>query len=271
MNNKLIIAVAVTLLTLMMPYESYTQNHLEVEGDAWVRDRLIINSTAPGGGEYIENPTGLDLRFYTGFLEQMRIKTSLEGGGMQIFAMDTITSMQDTMAGNVVRLSDGTLALRQYKVGDMAQGGIVFWVDETGEHGLVSSPDDLVSTSGDLIHQWSTVYEVTAATGDGVGAGAMNTMLITTAEREDEDSAARLCADLEEGGYGDWYLPSKHELDLMYNNLHVVGLGNFAPVLYWSSTELSFDTIAGRQDFDDGFQGNGDKDDLERVRAIRAF
>ena len=39
-----------------------------------------------------------------------------------IFAMDTITSAQDATAGNVVRLTDGTLALRHYKIGDMAQG-----------------------------------------------------------------------------------------------------------------------------------------------------
>jgi hypothetical protein len=28
---------------------------------------------------------------------------------------------------------------KTYKVGDFAHGGIVFWVDETGQHGLVSA------------------------------------------------------------------------------------------------------------------------------------
>ena len=30
----------------------------------------------------------------------------------------------------------------KYQVGDFAQGGVVFWVDETGEHGLVCAKTD---------------------------------------------------------------------------------------------------------------------------------
>lgn len=191
-------------------------------------------------------------------------------GKLKISQMDTITLAQDITAGNVVRLSDGTLALRQYAVGDTAQGGIVFWIDETGEHGLVCSLNDLEPTPGDLGHQWSTVEEVTGSTGDGIGAGEMNTALIIIAQRGDMDSAARLCADLEERGYDDWYLPSKTELEAMYNNLYLAGLGGFADSWYWSSTEGS-NVGAWGHIYPTNNMTFDTKDKLLLVRAIRAF
>ena len=195
-------------------------------------------------------------------------------GKTKITVMDTVTDV----SANVVRQSDGTLALRQYKVGDMAQGGIVFWVDETGEHGLACSQADLASAPGDSTHQWSAANATTGATGgtvpngssEGIVAGAMNTMLIVSMDRGDTDSAARLCADLVEGGYGDWYLPSKGELRLMFSNLYLAGIGNLASDFYWSSTELNL-TSAWGQDFSIGIQANGFKNLNNRVRAVRAF
>ena len=74
--------------------------------------------------------------------------------------MGTITSSNE----NIVRKDEGTLALRQYKIGDLAQGGIVFWVDETGEHGLICSPNDQESAHG----VWSAGSEVTGVTGGTV-------------------------------------------------------------------------------------------------------
>ena len=279
MQIKSILVLTTAVLVLLFPFSLLSQNHLDVEGDVWVKERLEINTSAPNAGEYIWNPTGVDLRFFTGFTERLRINGSTAGGDIMIFQMDTITSAKDTTAGNVVRLLDGTLAIRQYKVGDMAQGGMVFWVDETGEHGLVSSLTDIESTTGDFTHQWSTVNEFTGSTGDGIGAGAMNTILIISAQRGDTDSAARLCADLLEGGYADWYLPSLLELNEMFTKIGQgatapnTNIGNFADSFYWSSSEF-IDSFARAQDFSDGDQGGqglGGKSGINRVRAIRAF
>ncbi|MCB0669675.1 MAG: DUF1566 domain-containing protein [Saprospiraceae bacterium] len=83
--------------------------------------------------------------------------------------------------------------------------------------------------------------------------------------------AARLCSELQKGSYGDWYLPSKEELNLMYTNLHLNGLGGFTNALYWSSTEQN-STNAWGQTFSSGGQASGVKNaNTVRVRAIRAF
>ncbi|MDH3650846.1 MAG: hypothetical protein OEQ53_14265, partial [Saprospiraceae bacterium] len=64
--------------------------------------------------------------------------------------------------------------ITKYQIGDEAHGGVVFWVDETGKHGLVAAPCDQSET----ILWWNGMDRVTNATGDGIGAGAMNTLLI---------------------------------------------------------------------------------------------
>lgn len=187
-------------------------------------------------------------------------------GKAKITVMDTVSDV----SVSVVRQSDGTLALRQYNIGDMAQGGIVFYVDESGEHGLAADTVDLSAE----IRWYAGTEGNTQAKGDGPFAGEMNTAIIIAAQVALGDDgniyAARLCAELQKGGYGDWYLPSKQELNLMYTNLYLEGLGGFVAGDYWSSTETGSQGV-WVQTFDSGEQYGDGKFLLFRVRAIRAF
>ena len=200
-------------------------------------------------------------------------------GKTKITVIDTVTDV----SANVVRQTDGTLALRQYKIGDKAQGGIVFYVDESGEHGLAADTVDLSPGT----RWWAGKNGNTQAKGDGPFAGEMNTAIIISSQVWIGDDgfsyAARACAELQKGGYGDWYLPSKEELNLMWKNLHRFGCPNEAPTssfcptalggfasFYWSSSEIN-DDEAWLQDFDDGIQFGDFKGSSDRVRAIRAF
>ena len=85
-----------------------------------------------------------------------------------------------------------------------------------------------------------------------------------------KEYAARKCLDYEYGGYEDWFLPSKDELNLMYENLHRKGLGSFAGDYYWSSSEYAADS-AWFQYFSSGSQGGYYRNVECRVRPVRAF
>ena len=192
----------------------------------------------------------------------------------------TVTGSGTTASPYVVNATAGS-GSTTYSVGDFAQGGIVFWVDETGQHGLVAAKKD--QSTG--VRWYAGTYGNTQAKGDGPFSGEANTSIIIAAQVAIGDDgstyAARICNELQvtEGGktYGDWYLPSKEELDLMYQNKATIdatagvnGGSGFASAYYWSSTERSNDYAWG-QTFDDGYQYLDYKYYTYRVRAVRAF
>ena len=116
--------------------------------------------------------------------------------------------------------------------GKLANGGIIVYADTNGLHGLVCSISDL-----------------------GIG---------------DWNSAKQLCDNYNEGGFSDWRLPTKDELQLIYFLLHRRKIGGFADGNYWSSTEAN-PSIAWGQYFYSGRQSSGSKSTKCSVRAVRAF
>ena len=86
--------------------------------------------------------------------------------------------------------------------------------------------------------------------------------------------AAKECFDYVYGSCDDWFLPSKEELNLMYENLYKQGLGSFANGFdnnYWSSSEIDAGYYAWDQYFYNGNQGGNSRGDETRVRPVRAF
>ena len=158
-------------------------------------------------------------------------------------------------------------------IGQTYQGGIIFYLDASGCHGLISAPTD--QSTG--IVWWNGVYTDTYASGSGLFDGDGNCYRIRRSQGDCAScNAAELCLDLSLGGYSDWYLPSKYELNLMYRNIgqgNALGLGNvggFAGNYYWSSAEYDNDG-AWLQSFNYGTHFNFNKDNSNSVRAIRAF
>lgn len=158
--------------------------------------------------------------------------------------------------GNVIQ-AKATAATHTHTIGELYHGGIIFYLDESGQHGLIASQKD----TGPGI-QWRNGVsgnKVTNAKGNALGAGEMNTRLIIAAQTVDDQKGqfAALMASLyqiEEDGltscdmmtspeenvcYGGWYLPSAYELKLLYAALHETGLASFSPAFYWSSTEAN--------------------------------
>jgi hypothetical protein len=155
--------------------------------------------------------------------------------------------------------------LLTYAIGDVGPaGGIVFYITGRGAYGLEAAPADQSSGSGAA---WCGYTVWTGADGTAVGTGAQNTALIL-AGCSTSGIAAKIAHDYTLNGYTDWFLPSKDELNLLYQQKDVVG--GFAHAYYWSSTEYNSD-YAGVQDFVYGYQlGNYTGIPL-RVRAVRAF
>lgn len=156
-------------------------------------------------------------------------------------------------------------------IGEYYGGGIVFYIYDNGQHGLIAATTD--QSTG--IIWYNTSYKNTGTTGDGFGAGAMNTAMQVATQLGDNPNgnfAAKLCADysvtIAGVTYGDWYLPSKYELNLLFAQKNIVG--NFANQFYWSSTEYS-SSEAWYQLFEFGNQFHNGKNYPVNVRAIRAF
>jgi hypothetical protein len=161
-------------------------------------------------------------------------------------------------------------------IGDTHQGGIVFYLDGNGG-GLIAAPTDQPANS-----EWGcSGTTITGADGSLIGTGAQNTIDIVNANcspfNPGNSMAANSCANLTLGGYSDWFLPSKDELNLMWLIIgqgNVWGLGNvggFANYWYWSSTEVNVNGAWG-QYFDSGSQSSGSKAyPGGYVRAVRAF
>ena len=159
-----------------------------------------------------------------------------------------------------------------YVVGDTGPaGGLVFFVNpnysDDGWHYLEAAP---VATEW-ATKSWGSSGVLVGGTSLSTGSGYENTTLIVSAlGTTTTGKAAQLCDTLVEGSHDDWFLPSQDELDLMYDNLHINGLGDFAAIGYWSSSEYSADN-AWRQSFSSGLMSNNVKTSTYRVRAIRRF
>ena len=72
------------------------------------------------------------------------------------------------------------------------------------------------------------------------------------------------------GGFTDWYLPTKGELNQVYENLVKTGILQ-DDTWHWSSSELNINRYAYYQSFSDGLQDYDLKNFTNSVRAIRAF
>lgn len=166
------------------------------------------------------------------------------------------------------------------RLGEEYGGGIVFYVDESSLHGLIVSKEN----QRDFGTEWGCYCEDIKNTKSEVGTGKTNTQeMLNQCETSVSipNWSAKIVDELVLEGYDDWYLPSKDELNLIYQNLYLKEIGNFPyPYIpYWSSTQTTYGScgIAGgawTQNFSTGEQIPEAKSAYQEtgaVRAIRSF
>jgi len=209
-----------------------------------------------------ENPeqTGIKLAIDIGLGS---FSTTLSGLASNItyFLKAYAINSKGTSYGDQVTLTTSTT----YFIGQSYGGGIIFYIDGTGKHGLIASATDQ-STS---ISWYNGSYTITGATAKEIGTGMTNTLTIISV-LGNGNYAARLCDQLLLEGYDDWFLPSKDELDALFDLTGTGSLGAYD--YYWASTESGgsgYGSGAWAQSkyfggYDGAYANN-------RVRAVRVF
>jgi hypothetical protein len=187
-------------------------------------------------------------------------------GEMQVFNGGTWTNMIGGTATGTISLS----------IGQSYQGGKVAYIlvkgdpgyDPNTQHGIIAATSD---QSDQLIRiKWDKgTYTITGATGTAIGTGLSNTNKIIVSQGEPAISyAAGLARAYTGGGYTDWYLPSKDELEKLSYTREIIG--GFVNYYYWSSSEFDL-RKAWYQTFFSGRQYTTVKGEPAIVRAIRSF
>ena len=209
-----------------------------------------------------------------------------------------------------LRAAAGNQGIVLPAIGDAFEGGffagtISHTANSVATHALIVAPAATgASGTGYTITtnlQWKTTNTTTAGTTSSFD-GAANSANMNNASHP----AAQFCEGLSIGGYTDWYLPARYELDIAYENLKPTTASNntswginaysvpertvnrtagapaqtsvaafqtggaeaFVAGDHWSSTENSA-TNAWGLFFGYGFQFNFSKNGFSRVRAFR--
>ena len=157
--------------------------------------------------------------------------------------------------------------LPPYAIGDTGPaGGIVFYITpgSGGIHGLEVAPADSAQSP------WGCENtSIPGSLGTAIGTGAQNTAAIVAGCISSEVTAAEVANDYELNGFTDWFLPSKDELNEMYNQRSVIG-GLSTNDFYWASSERDRE-LAWIQILSGGNQNLSLKRLENNVRAVRAF
>jgi len=209
-----------------------------------------------------------------------------------------VTETQVTSDTIVSITSDQTLYAKWIgivKVEDIGPGGGHVFYDKgwetDGWRYLEAAPSDILLGDSASYHSFgyyrtsSNGSNQTVGTGTRIGSGKENTELLVAAMKSAAYSsssgstttalyAAKVCADLvvtKDGVvYDDWFLPSKDELNEMYQKLQRNNLGGFYEGSYWSSSEYDARN-AWSQGIVTGAQYKSSRGSGNRVRPVRAF
>jgi hypothetical protein len=218
------------------------------------------------------------VRFY-----DIRTFRFMGGADLRLASVDEAYEKMDPLVNRLIETTSDTGAQpislpkliaptnSTYDIGDTGPaGGIIFY-----NRGFVADGWQYLEAAPfgtEFTAQWGAHGQNVTGTDTATSSGKRNTQLIVNRLKQLGESgrAVQVCVDMDINGYKDWFLPSKDELNLIYQNLHQKGLGNFNGVRYWSASQHSKD-IAWNQSFSDGIQYYTYKKNTYSVRAVRAF
>lgn len=156
------------------------------------------------------------------------------------------------------------ISAQTYSIGQKYGGGVIFYIDKSGQHGLIAATFD---QSKDAV--WGkNVDRSNNAIGLGIGTGVLNTKKILEDGMISANGAAYICGSLKLNGFQDWFLPSLFEMQLLFQNKNQVG--GFSNKYYWTSSVSGNINVWIINLFDGSTCFNG-ANQATCVRAVRAF
>ena len=174
--------------------------------------------------------------FTPGFGYQIKVSEVIEGFSLCDWYVndipeDNIISLQEENA-SLQAFVDSVSAPLIYQIGTYAHGGIVFFIDSTGQHGLVAG----AQFPGEHIYCADVLDD--GAFGTELYSGYDNTLDIVNSCSD--ENAAIICFSHDDFIYDDWYLPSIIELYLIWSNIGpLTEFMNYSLETYWSSTNAA--------------------------------
>jgi len=231
------------------------------DGGATVTSRGLVWGTSTGASTF-STTSGAGIGTFSTNLTGLNISTTYY---VRAFATNSVA----TVYGPEVSFT--TITPPPPAAGDNYGGGKIFYIFQPGDPGYVAGQyHGLIAATSDT--QGYRVFGCRgwlSGTSTALVTGAANTTTLLGCS--ETNFAAKLARAVNYGGYSDWYLPSKDELNNLYLNRNLVG--NFIDVNYWSSSEWSpwNSTHAWYQSFSDGSQNGDDKNAQKGIRAIRTF
>ncbi len=240
-------------------------------GDPSSTNELVTGLTLTGANllQFTEGgiPHSVDLSSLVGGGDPSSTNELITGGTLTGTNLE-ITDAGGTTTIDLSSLSGGGGSGPAFQVGEYFGGGVIVFVDSTGDHGLIAGLDDL---SSNTTYESGGSFELTSLDStDGAGNTALLVASAVTYE------AADLCNAYAGGGFTDWYLPAVYELQIMAQSNYIMkGDALALDVEYWSSTMqnaggngFSSFTVQGNVGF---IQTNVHGATTVRTRPMRAF
>ena len=188
------------------------------------------------------------------------VVNNLVPNGKNYFARAYLITNIDTVFSNQISFTTSVSSSSSLSIGDNFQGGIIFYLSNDGQSGLVVTPINIGNA------QFGCPSSEIGGTSKGLWSGKQNTEKIVAGCNESSNAAA-LCANLVYQGYDDWYLPSWDEIVAMRQNLQANGLGSFNSQIWSSSESSSTNALA----YDFVCYKDYPKNYTLGVRAVRSF
>jgi hypothetical protein len=181
------------------------------------------------------------------------------------------------------------------EIGDEFQGGLLFYIDETGKHGMVTAKNNYhLSWGCSYLASWGCEYTyVDGATDVSIGAGYSNTLAIVNSMDDNncsttdgELSGAEFCLNFEYDGFSDWHLPSINELLLLYETIpsselnqlndamipYFMSSNQHTGIEYWQGfAPTMMDNLCWSVDMSEGSVQPSWKFQLDVIRPVRYF